>query len=170
MVGRRRRRRPVASVARRFASNSAQPGRCRAGRRRRCADPLGQSSWLLHTTMAAMGERLGAGQFLRLHRSSIVRKSFIARMLDHEGRWCAELSDESTQRIANRTRRPHCARRRSPRRETARSRWRQSPSPLTNGRGERARTARGMVADRGGSPPIICAKGGGARPARYIGG
>ena len=65
---------------------------------------------------------------------------------------------------------PSSARRRSPRRGTARSRWRQLPSPLTNGRGERARTARGMVADRGGCPPIICTKGGGARPARYIGG
>lgn len=60
----------------------------------------GELSWLLHTTMAAMGERLDAGQFRRLHRSSIVQKLFIARLLHREGRWFAELSDGSTQRIA----------------------------------------------------------------------
>lgn len=60
----------------------------------------GEPSWLLHTTMAAMGERLDAGQFRRLHRSSIVQKLSIARLLHREGRWFAGLSDGSTQRIA----------------------------------------------------------------------
>ena len=60
----------------------------------------GAQSWLLHTTMAAMVTRLDADEFIRIHRSTIVRRSFIARLIHREGRWFAEMVDGSTRRIA----------------------------------------------------------------------
>ncbi len=57
-------------------------------------------SWLLHTTMATMSERLDAEDFIRIHRSTIVRRSFIALLIHREGRWIAEMIDGTRQRIA----------------------------------------------------------------------
>jgi hypothetical protein len=59
-------------------------------------------SWMLHTTMQDIEEKLGSEHFLRVHRSTILRHGFIER-LRHEGRiWTARLNDGSVQRISNR--------------------------------------------------------------------
>jgi hypothetical protein len=61
---------------------------------------VGSTSYLLHATMNAMEDRLPAGTFFRLHRSSIVRRSFIDRV-EHRGqRWCAVFADGGVQQIA----------------------------------------------------------------------
>jgi len=55
--------------------------------------------WMLHTTMAKMLERLGE-DFVKVHRSTIIRCGFIER-LGQEGRvWTARLADGSSERIA----------------------------------------------------------------------
>lgn len=60
----------------------------------------GGHSWLVHLTMGDMMDKLGEEDFVQLHRSTIVRSTFIDR-LTHEGRlWTARLSDGSTERIA----------------------------------------------------------------------
>jgi len=60
----------------------------------------GGRSWMLHTTMAEMVEKLGEEDFLKVHRSTVVRCGFIERLC-HEGRvWTARLEDGSTERIA----------------------------------------------------------------------
>lgn len=60
----------------------------------------GSSEWLVGMTMGALWERLDKGQFLKLHRSAIVRRDLIERLVHHGGRWEARLSDGTTQRIA----------------------------------------------------------------------
>ena len=56
--------------------------------------------WMLHTTMADMQERLGDEDFVKIHRSTIIRCGFIER-LGQEGRvWTARLADGSSERIA----------------------------------------------------------------------
>lgn len=61
---------------------------------------VGTRSYLLHQTIKALEERLDPEQFIRLHRSHIVRKDRIAG-LKHEGGgiWHARLSDDSEIRI-----------------------------------------------------------------------
>ncbi len=57
-------------------------------------------SWMLHATMVEMLSRLGADDFVQVHRSTILRCNFIER-IRHEGRvWTARLNDGSTERIA----------------------------------------------------------------------
>jgi hypothetical protein len=57
-------------------------------------------SWLLHTTMHSLCDRLGSKHFVQLHRSIIVRSGFIDRLV-HQGRhWAARLRDGSFERIA----------------------------------------------------------------------
>jgi len=57
-------------------------------------------SWMLHATMVEILGRLGADDFVQVHRSTIIRCNFIER-LRHEGRvWTARLNDGSTERIA----------------------------------------------------------------------
>lgn len=57
-------------------------------------------SWLLHTTMASLMHHLDPDNFLRVHRSAIVRKGFIDSLV-HEGRiWSAHLQDGTCQRIS----------------------------------------------------------------------
>ena len=57
-------------------------------------------SWLLHATMHSFIERLSAKHFLQLHRSLIVRASFIESLV-HEGRhWVAHLRDGTSERVA----------------------------------------------------------------------
>ena len=60
----------------------------------------GDQSWLLHVTMSSMSERLDPEEFIRLHRSAIVRKDLIERLTHRDGRWIAQLVDGTTQRIA----------------------------------------------------------------------
>jgi two-component system response regulator AlgR len=57
-------------------------------------------SYLLHETISELERRLDPDQFVRLHRSTIVRRSCIARLAhDGLGAWRAELKDGSGVRI-----------------------------------------------------------------------
>jgi two-component system, LytTR family, response regulator AlgR len=61
---------------------------------------VGARSYLLHQTIAALEERLNPEWFIRLHRSTIVRRDRIARLgHDGAGAWHAELTDGKLARI-----------------------------------------------------------------------
>ena len=61
---------------------------------------VGAQSYLLHQTISALERRLDPCHFVRLHRSSIVRRDFIARLArDPLGGWSAVLHDGTTLRI-----------------------------------------------------------------------
>jgi len=61
---------------------------------------VGTRSYLVHQTIAELERKLDPRLFIRLHRSVIVRRDFIAG-LKHDGRgaWQASLLDQSTVRI-----------------------------------------------------------------------
>jgi two-component system response regulator AlgR len=61
---------------------------------------VGTRSYLVHQTIAELERKLDPGLFIRLHRSMIVRRDFIAG-LRHDGRgaWQASLLDQSIVRI-----------------------------------------------------------------------
>lgn len=61
---------------------------------------VGQTSYLLLQTIAGLEEKLDPEKFIRIHRSTILRRDFI-RGLKHEGLgvWCAELEDGEELRI-----------------------------------------------------------------------
>lgn len=61
---------------------------------------LGQRSFLLHQTITELERRLDPANFIRLHRSTIVRRDRISR-LSHDGMgvWHAVLTDEERIRI-----------------------------------------------------------------------
>jgi two-component system response regulator AlgR len=55
---------------------------------------IGQRSFLLHQTISALEQRLDPARFIRLHRSSIVRRDLIAKLRhDGLGTWYAVLAD-----------------------------------------------------------------------------
>ena len=61
---------------------------------------VGRRSWLIHHSMAALEEGLDPELFVRLHRSAIVRKDFIAGFTRNQsGRWIARLSDGTEQPV-----------------------------------------------------------------------
>jgi len=61
---------------------------------------VGARSWLIHHSMAALEERLDPQTFVRLHRSAIVRREFIAGFSRNpSGRWIALLADQSEQPV-----------------------------------------------------------------------
>ncbi|MGZ2412945.1 two-component system, LytTR family, response regulator AlgR [Sphingomonas sp. F9_3S_D5_B_2] len=61
---------------------------------------VGRRSWLIHHSMAALEEGLDPELFVRLHRSAIVRKDFIAGFTrSPSGRWIARLIDGSEQPV-----------------------------------------------------------------------
>lgn len=61
---------------------------------------VGAHSYLLHQTISALEERLDPQQFVRLHRSHIVRRDHIARLRhDGSGVWFACLADGEEIRI-----------------------------------------------------------------------
>ena len=61
---------------------------------------VGARSWLIHHSMAALEERLDPQTFVRLHRSAIVRRDFIAGFSRNpSGRWIARLGDHSEQPV-----------------------------------------------------------------------
>jgi two-component system, LytTR family, response regulator AlgR len=61
---------------------------------------VGARSYLLHQTIARLEERLNPEVFIRLHRSTMVRRDRIARLgHDGAGAWHAELVDGETARI-----------------------------------------------------------------------
>lgn len=60
----------------------------------------GGRSWLIHETIGALEARLDPAQFIRLHRSTIVRRDRIVRLAhDGQGNWTAELSGGQQLRI-----------------------------------------------------------------------
>jgi two-component system response regulator AlgR len=61
---------------------------------------VGQRSYLLHQTISALEERLDPERFIRLHRSTIVRRDRI-KALKHDGSgvWSADLGDGEEVRI-----------------------------------------------------------------------
>ena len=61
---------------------------------------VGRRSWLIHHSMTALEEGLNPELFVRLHRSAIVRKDFIAGFTRNQsGRWIARLSDGTEQPV-----------------------------------------------------------------------
>jgi len=61
---------------------------------------VGRRSWLIHHSMAALEEGLNPDLFVRLHRSAIVRKDFIAGFTRNQsGRWIARLADATEQPV-----------------------------------------------------------------------
>ena len=61
---------------------------------------VGSRSFLLHQTISALEQRLDPARFIRLHRSTIVRRDLIAKLRhDGLGTWYAALSDGSETRI-----------------------------------------------------------------------
>lgn len=61
---------------------------------------VGRRSWLIHHSMAALEEGLDPEKFVRLHRSAIVRKDFIAGFTRNQsGRWIARLADGTEQPV-----------------------------------------------------------------------
>ncbi|HWI85738.1 MAG TPA: LytTR family DNA-binding domain-containing protein [Sphingomonas sp.] len=61
---------------------------------------VGQRSFLLHQTIAALEARLDPARFIRLHRSTIVRRDRIAGLRhDGFGVWCADLTNGESVRI-----------------------------------------------------------------------
>ncbi|WP_242126467.1 LytTR family DNA-binding domain-containing protein [Sphingobium sp. Sx8-8] len=61
---------------------------------------VGQNSYLLHQTISSLENRLDPQQFVRLHRSHIVRRGHIARLRhDGSGVWSACLTDDTEIRI-----------------------------------------------------------------------
>ncbi len=61
---------------------------------------VGPRSYMLHHTIGALEARLDPALFLRVHRSTIVRRDLVAK-LRHEGLgvWSAVLSDGAAVRV-----------------------------------------------------------------------
>jgi len=61
---------------------------------------VGRRSWLIHHSMAALEDGLDPKLFVRLHRSTIVRKDFITGFTRNaSGRWIARLGDGTEQPV-----------------------------------------------------------------------
>jgi two-component system response regulator AlgR len=61
---------------------------------------VGNRSWLIHHSMAALEDGLDPELFVRLHRSAIVRRDFIGGFQRNaSGRWIARLADGSEQPV-----------------------------------------------------------------------
>jgi len=58
------------------------------------------ASWLLHSTLCSVLERLSMHSFVRLHRSIIVRCDFIDHLIREGRHWIAQLHDGSAERVA----------------------------------------------------------------------
>jgi|KBSSwiStaDraftv2_1062776.scaffolds.fasta_scaffold228460_1 hypothetical protein len=57
-------------------------------------------SWMLHETMKSVFRRLPATDFIRVHRSTIVRFPFISRVVREDGHWVAHLLDGTKTPVA----------------------------------------------------------------------
>ncbi|HEY0113860.1 MAG TPA: LytTR family DNA-binding domain-containing protein [Allosphingosinicella sp.] len=61
---------------------------------------VGKRSWLIHETIGKLEEQLDPAKFVRLHRSSIVRRDFVGGFRrDESGRWWARLGDGTEQKV-----------------------------------------------------------------------
>lgn len=60
----------------------------------------GNNRWLVHSTMKALCAKLHSDEFVRIHRSSLVRRDFVDRLVHHGHHWVARLDDGSEYPIA----------------------------------------------------------------------
>ena len=61
---------------------------------------VGRRSWLINHTIGKLEEELDPAKFVRLHRSCIVRRDFVAALRhDDSGRWFACFADEGEQKV-----------------------------------------------------------------------
>ena len=61
---------------------------------------VGNRSWLIHHSMTALEKELDPAQFVRLHRSAIVRRDFVTGFSrNSSGRWVAQLADGTEQAV-----------------------------------------------------------------------
>jgi len=60
----------------------------------------GNQRWLVHSTMKALCAKLDPEEFVRIHRSALVRRDFVERLLHHGNHWVAHLKDGSEHQIA----------------------------------------------------------------------
>lgn len=60
---------------------------------------VGPRSWLINHSLARLEEELDPECFVRLHRSAIVRRDFVAGLRHDDGTWTARLADGSEQRV-----------------------------------------------------------------------
>lgn len=56
--------------------------------------------WLIHTTMKALTAKLDPEDFILIHRSALVRRGFVERLLHHGNQWVARFCDGSEHPIA----------------------------------------------------------------------
>jgi DNA-binding LytR/AlgR family response regulator len=59
-----------------------------------------RQSWMVHSTMGALVDCIEAETFVRLHRSILVRRDFIERLIHADSHWTAKLNDGSCERVA----------------------------------------------------------------------
>jgi two-component system response regulator AlgR len=61
---------------------------------------VGRRSWLINHTIGRLEAELDPARFVRIHRSSIVRRDFVAGLRrDEGGRWYARLADGEEQKV-----------------------------------------------------------------------
>ncbi len=61
---------------------------------------VGARSWLIHQTIKSLEERMDPSQFLRIHRSKMVRRDGIVGLKHHgDGAWSVDLGDGGVHRI-----------------------------------------------------------------------
>jgi len=60
----------------------------------------GGATYLLHSTIGGMLEKLSQDLFVRIHRSTILRRDLIEQLLHEKRRWTARLVDGSVHRIS----------------------------------------------------------------------
>ena len=61
---------------------------------------VGARTWLINDTIGRLEEELDPERFLRVHRSSILRRDFVTGLRrDESGRWWARLADGEEQKI-----------------------------------------------------------------------
>ena len=60
----------------------------------------GNQRWLVHSTMKALSAKLDPEDFVRIHRSVLVRRDFVERLLHHGNHWVARLHDGSEYQIS----------------------------------------------------------------------
>jgi two-component system response regulator AlgR len=60
---------------------------------------VGKRSWLINHSLSKLEQELDPHQFVRLHRSAIVRRNFVIRLQHADAGWIACLADGSEQRV-----------------------------------------------------------------------
>ena len=60
----------------------------------------GKQKWLVHITRKALVAKLDREDFVQIHRSALVRRDFVERLLHHGTHWVARLIDGTEHQIA----------------------------------------------------------------------